>query len=197
MNRKFLIVLLSNYGAVISLGFFIPIFALYIVELGGSVAEAGIATAIYYILGGIFMLLFRLLINRTSNRPMYYTLGNALETITALCFVFVTSVTQFYIVQVVHALATALRVPSQRTLYSQFTPKGKEGQAWSIMEGGNFIIMGISAAAGGLIVSALSFQTVFLVMAGIQAIATLYCTKLIKYKDWYAFGDDIRQRIRI
>lgn len=186
MNRRFLIVLLSNYGSVISLGFFIPIFALFIVHLGGTAAEAGIATAIYYVLAGIFMLLFRLLINRSSNRPKYYIMGNALETLTALCFVFVTSVSQFYMVQIVHALATALRVPSQRALYAQFTEKGKEGHAWSIMEGGDFVIMGISAAAGGIIVTSLSFQTVFIIMAIVQGITTLYCLRLIKYRGWNA-----------
>lgn len=181
MNRRLLVVLLSNYMSVISLGFFAPIFALYVVELGGTVADAGIAAAIYYIAGGFLMLFLRLIINAKKSRAKYYIIGNALEAIAAFLYIFTNSVPQFYIVQLVHALATALRVPSQRALYAQHADKGKEGSEWSIMEGGNFIIIGVSAAAGGLVVTLLSYHAVFVIMGIFQTMTTLYCLKLLKY----------------
>jgi len=180
VNKKLLVVLFSNYGAVISLGFYIPIFALYVVKLGGSVRQAGLSTAIYYVLGGVLMLLFRMLTNNKRARPGYYLVGNALEAVAALLFIMVTSVPQLYVVQLVHALATAMRVPSQRALYGQYEDKGKEGSQWSIMEGGNYIIIGLSAAAGGMVASVLSFRIVFLVVAGVQIITTLYSLRLYK-----------------
>ena len=182
MNKKLLVLLLSNYGSVIGLGFFTPIFALYIVKLGGTVAEAGIATAIYYVAGGILMLLFGKIMNSKKSRPRYYVAGNALEGIAALLFILVSSTTQFYIVQLVHALATAMRVPSQRALYAQYQDRGKEGSEWSIMEGGNFIIIGLSAAVGGVVASVMSFQSVFLLMACVQFLTTLYSLRLLRTK---------------
>lgn len=182
MNKKLLVLLLSNYGSVIGLGFFTPIFALYIVKLGGSVAEAGIATAIYYVVGGLLMLLFGAILNSKKSRPKYYVLGNALEGVAALLFIAVSTTMQFYIVQLVHALATAMRVPSQRALYAQYEDKGKEGSEWSLMEGGNFIIIGISAAIGGFVASQMSFKSVFLLMAMVQFLTTLYSLRLLRKK---------------
>jgi sugar phosphate permease len=189
MNKKLLVILLSNYGAVISLGFFTPIFALYVIELGGTVYEAGIATAIYYFVGGLLMLLFRWVINNRKLRIGYYVWGNFLEGVTALLYLAVNTVPQFYLAQLVHALATAMRIPSQRTLYAQFEDRGKEGSEWSIMEGGNFIIIGISAAAGGYVASTFSFQSVFMIMAIIQFLTTLYCLRLYKHN-----GKKLRKR---
>lgn len=182
MNKKLLTVLLSNYGSVISIGFFTPIYALYIVKLGGDVADAGLATAIYFLAAGGLMLLFRFFMNNKKNRPKYYIWGNALEGIAALLFILVNTTMQFYLVQLVHALATAMRVPSQRALYAQYQDRGKEGSEWSIMEGGDFIIMGIAAAVGGYVASTMSFQTVFLLIAGVQFITTIFSLRLLKSK---------------
>ena len=180
MNKKLLVILLSNYGSVIGLGFYIPIFAIYVVKLGGTVQEAGIATAVYYISAGALMLLFRVLVNNKKTRPTYYVWGNALEGVAALLYITVTSVTGFYIVQLVHGLATAMRVPSQRALYAQYQDRGKEGSEWSIMEGGNFVLIGLSAVAGGLVASNFSFHNVFMIVAGIEFIATLHALRLYK-----------------
>jgi Na+/melibiose symporter-like transporter len=178
MNKHLLAVLISNYGAVISIGFFTPIFALYVVKLGGTIGDVGIATAIYYIAGGALMLLFRSFMNRRSSLANWYILGNLLEAITALLFIFVQSVLQFYIVQILHAVATALRVPSQRALFARLQDHGKEGSEWSVMEGGDFIILGLSAALGGAVVYYLNFSIVFLIMAFVQTIAAVYALRL-------------------
>ena len=178
MNKNLLVVLFSNYGAVISIGFFTPIFALYIVELGGNIADVGLATAIYYIAGGGLMLLLRSLMNKNTSLLRWYVWGNVLESVAAILFIFAQSVLVFYVIQTVHALATAFRVPSQRALYAKLEDKGKEGGEWSVMEGGNFIIIGLSALAGGAVVYYLNFQTVFVMMAVIQLLAALYALRL-------------------
>ncbi len=178
MNKRLIAVLISNYGAVISIGFFTPIFALYVVKLGGTIGDVGIATAIYYIAGGALMLLFRSFMNRRASLANWYILGNVLEAIAALLFIFVQSVLQFYIVQIVHAVATAFRVPSQRALYARLEDRGKEGSEWSVMEGGNFIILGLSAALGGAVVYYMDFGAVFLIMAVVQLIAAIYALSL-------------------
>lgn len=180
MNAKLRVVLLSNYGAAISLGLFAPIYALFVVRLGGSGLEAGLSSAVYYFLGGSFMLLLRPLQDLRANRPKIYMLGYVLEGVTAICLIFTATINQLYLVQVLHAFATALRVPSQRALYAEHEDKGLEGSEWSIMEGGDFMILGAAAAAGGIIVSTMSFDLIFSLMAIIQFAAATYCLSLLR-----------------
>jgi predicted MFS family arabinose efflux permease len=180
MNKKAFTVLLSNYGAITSFGLLVPIFALFVVELGGTAKDAGIASAIYYFLGGIFMLLLRPLINRSKNRTKYYIFGNGLQAVCAFLLLFVDTLPQLFVLQAIFAFAAALRVPAQRALFGQYEDKGKEGSEWATFEGGNYIIMGLSAAFGGIIAVTLSFDSVFLAMTFIQTLSTIYCMRLLK-----------------
>jgi MFS family permease len=182
MNHKLKIVLFSNYGAVISLGLFSPIAALYVVQIGGSTMEAAIVAALHHVLAGLLMIIFGKLEDNQHNRPRMYLAGYLLGALASICLIFTNSITQLLLVQAVYAVAAALRIPSQRALYAEHEDEGHEGREWSIMEGGDFLILGIAAATGGFIASTFSFDIVFTAMAILQLLAGLLCISLITPK---------------
>lgn len=180
MNKYLKSVLLSNYGAVISMGLFTPIFALFVVELGGGAFQVGAAAASYYFLAGVCMFSIRRWLDSPRMLPKIYCLGYVLGGLAALSFIFVSELWQLFLVQTLHALATACRVPAQRALYAEHEDKGKEGSEWSIMEGGDFMILGVAALAGGAVVATISFDIIFGLMALLQFGAAIMATRLIR-----------------
>lgn len=180
MNKQLKIILFSNYASVISLGLFTPIYALFVFKLGGSTLEAGTSAAMFYIVAGVLMFALRPLQDRVGFPPRLMVVGYVVGALTSILLMFVGSILQLYLVQIVHAFSAALRRPNQQALYAKHEDQGREGSEWAILEGGDFIIMGLAAASGGLIASSFSFELIFAITAALQLAAAVLCSRLIR-----------------
>ncbi|MCK5474097.1 MAG: MFS transporter [Candidatus Aenigmarchaeota archaeon] len=108
--------------------------------------------------------------HRLNKRKMIF-IRYFLTTIGIGGYLFIRTPFDLFIVQVILGVSSAMLNPAYDATYSKKLDKGEESFEWSLWGGGTSIIFGLSALAGGLIVTYYSFQALFAAMLGVQMIA--------------------------
>jgi MFS family permease len=160
-----------------------PLFAIFAESIGGDVLEITWAWAIYLFVTGIFMIFIGRLSDKYVSKEKLMITGYALNTIFTFGYLFVSSPWHLFIVQAGLGIAWSLGTPTWDALYARHEDKKHDGSAWGFADGLPAIITGLAIVIGGLIVTYLSFKTLFIVMGIIQIIATLYQTRIFLMKD--------------
>ena len=70
-------------------------------------------------------------------------------------------------------IAAALATPTWDALYSKYENKKEAGYVWGLSDGLSEFLTGIAIIIGGLIVTYLSFTTLFLTMGIIQILSVV------------------------
>ncbi|MEA2006934.1 MAG: MFS transporter [Patescibacteria group bacterium] len=109
-------------------------------------------------------------------------LGFALNAFFTFCYIFVSTPLELLLVQAGIGYATALATPTWRALYDKYSEDKLDGYIWGLASGGAYIVAGIAALIGGMIVSHYSFTALLISMGSIQVVATLYQAKILRRK---------------
>ncbi len=157
-----------------------PLFAIFTEHVGGDILDISFAWATYLIVTGVFNILFGTLSDKKVSKEKIMIAGYALNALFTFGYIFVSSPIHLFIVQAGLGLASALATPTWDALYAKYENRKNSGFSWGIAEGGATIITGIGIIIGGLIVSRFSFTILFMVMGGIQTLATIYQMRLLR-----------------
>ncbi len=164
MRRELQILLASDFFIILGFGMMMPIYALFVEEIGGSILEASGAWSAFAFTSGILMYM----IGRWEDKKKHYeamlVLGFIFKSIAYLGYFFVSNTAQLFMVQIVLGLGGAIGSPSYDALYSMFLQKGKYATQWGTWEAMNMIVSAVAAIIGGLVVHTYSFKTLFLLM---------------------------------
>lgn len=171
MIRHLRNLLISNYSAYVAAGLLTPVYALYVLSIGGNAFDAGATNATFYITAGLLMLILAGRQDRAKDRRKSLVAGFLIESIGSLLLLTVNTITGLYAVQVIHAIGVSLWVPALKAAYAKLEDSGHEASEWSWFEGGDHIITGAAALAGGSIIALLSFKITFATMAVCQLIS--------------------------
>jgi MFS family permease len=160
-------------------GLFGPLLAIFSEEIGGTILDLSWAWAAYLIVYGLLSILFGRLSDTKLDKGKLMVYGYGLNALFTFGYLFVDSSTGLLIVQAGLGVAAAMATPTWNALFDESTKAGVDGTSWGIYEGVESIITGITIVIGGLIVSYLSFQTLFFIMGVIQIIATIYQARIL------------------
>lgn len=178
LNRPLRILIVTNAIFVFILGLFAPFYAVFIVQLGGNIAFAGLSWALYAIGSGVLILLFSQWELRTKEPELLIALGYLLRAGVFLSYAFMTNMVQLIATQLLWSIATALGTPAFDAVYAQHTSADDSIVEWGQWEGIAAISSGTAALLGGVTIQTFGYPTVFICMGLISAGLGAYVWRL-------------------
>jgi hypothetical protein len=153
----------------------VPLYAPLAHQAGGSVIDAGIGLALFSITTGLFVTTVGLTEWFRKNIRTLLVVGFAVAGIADLCYLFVATRLELFLVQGLVGLALGILNPSWDTIYS--VTGGDPTRKWSIWTGGVNLITGIAALLGTLLISHYTFKVIFVFMFVLD-MAAVYCSAI-------------------
>ena len=181
-NKALASLLLSNSMVLISLGMLVPIYALFVQQIGGSALSAGLTAGALAFASGLSALLTGKLIDKFSRDKTRYFLffGWTLIGISCLLYLFVHNITALFLVQIFAGFVKTISAPAFDTLFARHLDKSSTGQEYGIWEASFFITAGIGSVLGGAVVTLFGFSGVFITMALLAFLAAAYIASIKK-----------------
>ena len=164
MNKKLLILILSDILILSSFGLIAPIFALFITENleGGSIVAAGLATSIFLIVKSIVQLpLSKYFVDKEKHKTRSLLLGTLLIIIVPFIYIFAKDVKTIFIAQAVYGFGAALAYPAWFSLFTTYIDKKHKGFEYTLWSTGVGIGAALAAFSGAKIAEVLGFPTLF------------------------------------
>jgi len=157
-----------------------PLFAVFAQKVGGNVLDIAWAWGVYLVVTGVCIVIVGYVSDKLPKLPILFS-GYILTAVLTFGYLFVTTPMQLLLLQAAMGFALALTNPTYMSLLGRFSiAGGKEGTTWGWADGRDKIATGLAVFAGGMIVSAYSFETLFIVMGTLQLVATAFIALLFK-----------------
>lgn len=173
MNRPLKDLLVGNYSVYIAAGLLNPVYALFVLRIGGGAFDAGATNGAFYMTAGLLMLVLSGRQDRIRDRRKILAAGFLIEALSSLMLLAVNNITEMYMVQLVHAIGVALWVPALKAVYADMEDSGHHAKEWSWFEGGDHFITGLAALTGGSLIALLSFKATFICMTIAQVVSAI------------------------
>ena len=167
-NRSLRILVVTNSIFVFIMGLFAPYYAVFIQNIGGTIAFAGFAWAIFSIVAGVLILLFSSWELKMKEPELLLAFGYILRGGVFISYAFMTSLPQLIVTQIIWGVAVALSTPAFDSLYASHTDKEASIAQWGGWEGIAAIMTGVGALIGGIVIQNFGYQAVFIAMAAIS-----------------------------
>jgi MFS family permease len=187
MNQVERVLLYSSNMWIFADGLLGPLFAIYTQKVGGDIFDITYAVALYLIVTGILVIFIGKYSDKKKNHKELLVLGYLLTAVFTLGYIFVSNTYELFFIQIGLGLALALCNPSWYALYDKYSTKNKEGEVWGLSDGEGKILTGFAVISGGMVVNYLGFNTLFIAMAVIQLLATIYLYIHLRPKIRYLF----------
>lgn len=155
-----------------------PILAVFVVNniAGGNVEVVGIAAGIYLLVKSFLQIPIANLLDKNHGEKDDYIaliLGTFLTAASPLIFAFASQPWHIYIAQVVHALGMAMAIPSWYAIFDRHLPRTRKAICWGLDSSAIGLGAGIAGIAGGFLVDAFGFKTLFISVSILNVIAVL------------------------
>lgn len=170
--------LLSNYFNIFGYSLFTPLYGLFVLHIGGTAWHMSSVWAVYTVTMGITMLTLGRYSYTIADPRRIVISGYCALVIGALLFLWVSSVWQLYLVQIINAVAVGLMTPAWKALYAKGEDRGRELQEWALVDGGDQLLIAFAALLGGAIITLFGFPAIFIGMAFFEGIGALIAFRL-------------------
>ena len=161
-----------------------PVFAIFLVNINGTLLETGVAVGIYTILRGVFFLLFSKIKEIKFSRKAMMAWGYTIMGFVYIGYVGVENLYQVFILQVILSFGESIITPSWSATLAIGLTKGREREIYAKFYGYRSIFEGTAAIIGAYFAMTFGFTVVFSLMAGIAFTASL----LVLFVDLTADG---------
>ena len=164
MDKKLLLLILSDVLILSSFGLLAPIFAIFIIGNieGGSIVAAGLATTIFLVVKCTVQLpLSKYFVDKEKHKTRSLLIGTFLIITVPFIYIFATHVNTIYIAQAVYGLGAALAYPAWFSLFTAYIDKKHKGFEYTLWSTGVGIGSAIAAFFGAKIAELLGFKTLF------------------------------------
>lgn len=182
MRHKLKILLLSSFFINLAAGFFGPLYAVFVEEIGGNLLTAGSAYATFSIVAGILIFFISKWEDHIKHQEKLLILGRFLSVIGFIGYLVIRNPIDLFIVQVIFGISTAIGTPVFDSLYSKNLSRGRFASQWGMWESMYAITIGIAAIIGGFIAQTYGFKALFIIMLIISIFSFIASLFLIKKK---------------
>ncbi len=179
-NNSLKILLFVSTTMTFVLGVFAPFYTLYVVKLGGDIYSAGLSWAAFSIVSGVLMLSFTVWETSVKDKKILYATGYFLRAVVFCMYIFVSSISELILVQILLGISFALSNPAFDALFMKHTDRNKEIAEWGGWEGFTAIATGCAAVVGGYAIENYGFISIFSIMALISLGLGIYLITLPK-----------------
>jgi len=174
LNKALRILLSTNAVILFAVAMFGPIYAIYVERIGGDLMDAGFAVALYALAGGITTIVSGRYSDKIKENELIVVAGYLIMAGGFLAYVFIDSVLQLFIVQMVIGLGEAIYAPAFDALYSKHLDGKRSGSQWGAWESTNYFTAAIGAAVGGFVAAQFGFNRLFILMAALSLASAIY-----------------------
>src|SRR3989344_8912816 len=178
MHRQLKLFLMADSFYVLALGMFVPIYAIFVKEIGGDILVAGSAWAIFMIISGIGILIMGKIQDRFKKDKFFIISGYTFMSLGLLGYFFVSNVFQLFLVQILLGISHVVLIPAYDSFYTKYLEKGKFASQWAAWEGIWYVVTGIAAIIGAFLAKQFGFKSLFLVMFFTSLIGLVISTQL-------------------
>ncbi len=164
-------------------GIILPIYAIFVQGIGGSILDAGLALGIFLMGEGIFTYLIHNKKRTHKKKINLMVFGWSVWLFGIFLYLIISNKWTLFLAQLFLALGNASADPIYDEEFASNTSKKTSEREWGLFEGGNSFVSGLSAIVGGIIASLFGFKILIYVMVGTAAISfilILYYLKRIK-----------------
>lgn len=184
-NEVIKILTISDIFIISGFGLVAPIFAVYVTDniSGGSLQAAGVASMIYLLarsLGQIPVahILDKIVGERDDFKALFY--GTLVTSFVPLLYIFVDSVWQLYLVQLIYGISASFIAPSWLAMFTRHVDKNHEGMEWSIYSMTTDLGAAAVAGLGGIIAYSYGFRPLFVMVFLMSITGTLFLLMMRK-----------------
>lgn len=179
MNYILKLLIISDIFIISGFGLIAPILAIFINDnlIGGSIAAAGIASAIFMITHSILQIIFAHVFYPKDRRWMLL-LGTFIMVLVPIGYIFSTSISHIYLVQLVYGISAAFAYPSWSSFFTANLEKGKRGFQYAIYNSSVSAGTALTAYLGALIAEAHGFEIVFIFTGALSLLGFLILLRL-------------------
>ena len=176
MNKKLLLLILSDVLILSSFGLIGPIFAIFIIEnlAGGTIVAAGLSTTIFLVVKSVVQLpLSRYFIDKEKHKTRALLLGTFLIISVPFIYFFAKSVYAIFAAQAVYGLGAAMAYPAWFTLFTNYIDKKHKGFEYTLWSTGVGAGTAVAAYLGASIANTIGFRTLFFIVGFIAFLGFL------------------------
>ena len=170
-NKALRVLLFTNALVLVAGAMLGPIYALFVEKIGGSLLDASITGGIFALAAAITTFAAGKYADKTKHDERIVAFGYLVMGIGFFLYMFVNSIWFLFAVQVLIGFAEAIYSPAFDLLYTKHVSKTKMGAEWGTWEALNYLSLAVGAVIGGLVVTTLGFNAIFIIM-GILAVSS-------------------------
>lgn len=181
MNHTLKLLIISDIFVFSGLGLISPILAIFIKDnlIGGTIAAAGVASAIFAVTHAILQIIFAHIFYPKDRRWMLL-LGTFIMILVPIGYIFSTSIYHLYFVQFIYGISAAFAYPSWSSFFTSNLEKGKRGFQYAIYNSSVSAGTALTAYLGALIAEIYGFEIVFILTGSLALLGLLVLFKLEK-----------------
>lgn len=179
-NKALRILLLTDSVILIAGATIGPIYALFVEKVGGDLLDASFAGGVFAVAAGITVILSGRYSDKIKRPELVVVLGYTVLGIGYLLYILVNSIWFLLVVQVIIGFGQAIYNPPYDALYSRHLDDGREGSEWGLWESTNYFSVAVGAIIGGVIVTTVGFNALFMLMAIMCFLSAAYIYQLPK-----------------
>lgn len=180
-QRAIIVLYFTSFFEVIARNLFGPVFAAFVLHIGGDLLASGTALAINTAIVGLFIIVSGRVAHKYHTERLQLLIGYGLAALVYFGFTFVKNPHQLFVLEAISGLASAVEVPAFSGLFSELHKDGSHSKAWGDYFGVmNFVSAG-ALFASGAIAQHYGFNTLFLTMCAFEfccMVTALYLFKL-------------------
>ncbi|MFA7197694.1 MAG: MFS transporter [Methanoculleus sp.] len=171
-KRVYNVLFISVFATMLGLGVVSPLLPIYAENLGATGIWLGIIFSAFSLSRSVFMPIVGRISDRRG-RKWIILIGMFAYATLSLTYIVADSIYSLTAVRFAHGIASAMVVPIAMAYIADLSEKGKEGSHMGNFSISMFLGMGVGPLLGGFLNDALGMDSVFYVMAGLSAFATL------------------------
>lgn len=166
INRLTRYFLLSDFVVLAAWGLSAPVFSVYVIERvsGATLVTVGIAAGLYWFIKSLIQIPVGELLDESGEKTGFYVIiaGLVIVAVSAFGFIFVRTVPQLYVVQLIHAIGFGLYVPAWLGSYSRHLDRGHDSFEWGLQSTTAGLAHGMTGFFGGAIAFWFGYPAVFI-----------------------------------
>lgn len=164
-TNPFYRVLVSSWAlSSFSEGVILPIYAVFVQHIGGSILDAGGAMGVFLITEGVFTTLVHRGRYTARMRILLMILGWAVWLSGIVFYLFISNIWTLFIAQVLSAIGNAVADPVFDEELADHTDPSLREYEWGVWEGSKSFIDGVAAILGALVAMLLGFRVLIFLM---------------------------------
>jgi len=168
VNRVIKYFVLADLTLFAGWGFVAPIFSIFVIEeiKDATLVAVGISAAVYWLSRSLVQppLANKLDKQKGEKDDLYaLILGLLLAGVSAFLFTIVSTLTELYLLQIVHGAAFGVYSVSWSTIFSRHLDKERPAFDWSLDKATIGIAIAITSFIGGILASKLGFDITFMI----------------------------------